>query len=160
MSPKTTDVCDAHEGHLAIVEPLFRSFGARAAFAGTIATVKVFEDSVLVRNALAEPGDGRVLVIDGGGSLRCALVGGQLARLAQDNGWSGMVVYGCVRDVAAIDACDLGVRALTVHPRRSVKKGTGERDIPVAFGGVKFTPGHWLAADEDGMVVAAAPLTA
>jgi regulator of ribonuclease activity A len=170
-APKTTDLCDAlfeqrpnatgaadfatRALPLAVVDPIFRDYGGRRAFAGPIRTLKVFEDNVLVRDALSERGDGRVLVVDGGGSLRCALLGDQLAALGVENDWSGIVVFGCIRDSAAIATMDLGVKALATHPLKSVKKGAGDRDIPVTFGGVTFLPGSWLYADEDGIVVTA-----
>jgi regulator of ribonuclease activity A len=153
MSFATADLCDQHEDQIRVAEPIFRSYGANLAFAGRIATVKVFEDNVLVRQSLSEKGDARVLVVDGGGSLRCALVGDQLAVLARDNGWSGIVVYGCIRDSAAIDGLALGVRALATHPLKSIKKGAGDRNIPVTFAGVSFVPGQYLYADADGVIV-------
>ena len=162
MTFATPDLCDAFDGkpeyNLRVVEPMFSAWGGRDAFAGEIATLKIFEDNTLVREALAEPGKGKVLVIDGGGSLRCALVGDQLGELAVKNGWEGIVVYGCIRDSAVIDGQDIGVRAIDTHPRKSVKKGVGDRNIPVTFGGVTFTPGEWLYADADGVIVAAKPL--
>ena len=154
MPPATADLCDAHGDAVRVVAPIFRSFGKVRAFAGGIVTVKVPEDNVMVRAALEQPGHGRVLVVDGGGSLRCALVGEQIAMLAAQHGWSGLVIHGCVRDVEAIGAVDVGIQALASHPRRSAKKGWGERDVPVTFGGVTFTPGEWLCADADGIVVA------
>jgi regulator of ribonuclease activity A len=123
-----------------------------------IATVQVLEDNVLVRQALEEPGLGRVLVIDGGGSLRCALLGDMLATLARDNGWAGVIVNGCVRDSQAIGALKVGVMALATHPRKSAKLGQGARDVPVTFAGVTFRPGQMVYADRDGIVVAARPL--
>jgi regulator of ribonuclease activity A len=158
MNPATTELCDAHADAVRVVAPLFRDFGGRRRFAGVIATVKVHEDNVLVRRALEQPGGGRVLVIDGGGSLHCALLGDKIAGLAQANGWAGIVLNGAVRDVEALAAIDLGVKALAACPRKSAKNGWGERDVPVIFGGVTFIPGQWLAADADGIVVAAQPL--
>jgi regulator of ribonuclease activity A len=149
----TADLCDQHDDKVKVAEPIFRNYGAKLAFCGRIATVKVFEDNVLVRQALAERGEGRVLVIDGGGSLRCALVGDQLAVLARDNGWSGIVVYGCIRDSEAIDRIPIGVRALATHPLKSIKKGAGDRNVPVTFAGVTFVPGQYLYADGDGVIV-------
>ena len=134
--------------------PLFRDFGGRDAFAGPISTLKVFEDNALVRSALEEPGQGRVLVVDGGGSLRTALVGGNLAVLAAKNGWDGVLVYGCIRDSAEIAVVDVGVKALAAMPLKSAKRGWGERDVPVTFAGVTFQPGAWLYADRDGVIVA------
>jgi len=159
MNTQTADLLDAHEsrlndGTLHVVAPMFRSYGGRRAFHGRIATLKLFEDNSLVRKALAEPADGRVLVVDGGGSLRCALVGDQLAQLGVDNRWAGILVYGCIRDSRAISAMDIGVFALNTHPQKSVKKNAGDSNIPVTFGGVTFVPGQYLYADEDGVIVA------
>ena len=158
MNIQTADLCDAHEDKLAVVAPMFASYGGRPSFGGPIATLKIFEDNSLVREAFAENGTGKVLVIDGGGSLRCALVGDQLAELAVKNGWAGILVYGCIRDSKAIGEMDLGVFALGTHPRKTVKRNVGEVDIPVSFGGVTFAPGHYVYADEDGVVVSAQPL--
>jgi len=152
MEIHTADLCDTHEG-ARVVEPIFRSFGARPAFGGPITTLKVFEDNSLVRAALEAPGEGRVLVVDGGASMRCALVGDQLAVLGVRNGWAGIIVYGCIRDSKAIGSMNLGVFALGTHPRKSVKKGVGDRDIAVTFAGVTFVPGHYVYADEDGVIV-------
>jgi len=157
MSFKTPDLCDEFEPELGktvrVVAPMFQRYGSRTAFSGEIVTLKIFEDNSLVREALAEGGVGKVLVIDGGGSLRCALVGDQLAILARKNGWEGIVVYGCIRDSGDINGIDIGVRALNTHPQKSIKKGVGDRDIAVTFGGVTFSPGEWLYADEDGVLV-------
>jgi regulator of ribonuclease activity A len=163
MSVQTADLCDQYEAELGttvrVVAPMFRSYGGHPAFAGQIVTLKLFEDNSLVREALGEDGRGKVLVVDGGGSLRCALVGDQLAVLARKNGWEGIVVYGCIRDSAAIGEIDLGVRALATHPQKSIKKGVGDRNLAVTFGGVTFRPGEWLYADLDGVMVAGRPLT-
>lgn len=153
MEIQTADLCDSHEERVRVVEPMFRSFGGRPAFGGPIATLKVFEDNSLVRSALEGPGEGRVLVVDGGGSTRCALVGDKLALLGVKNGWAGVIVYGCIRDAKAIGVMDLGVFALGTHPKKSIKKGAGERDIAVSFGGVTFAPGQYVYADEDGVIV-------
>ncbi len=160
MSLRTTDLCDEFSDRLRIVSPMFRDYGGRSLFNGPVATVRVFEDNSLVREALAEPGEGRVLVVDGGGSMRCALLGDNLAALGRDNGWSGVVVYGCVRDAADLRGIDIGVRALNTHPLKSVKKGEGERDVAVSFGGISIRPGDVLYADEDGIIVSAEPLRA
>ena len=154
MDFKTTDLCDQFSGELQIAEPGLRDFGGRTAFGGAILTLKVFEDNSLVRTALEEPGAGRVLVVDGGGSIRCALLGDQLAALAAANGWQGVVVNGCIRDSAAVAKIDIGVKAIAVHPLKSVKRGMGERDVPIRFAGVYFDGGEYLYADEDGLVVA------
>jgi regulator of ribonuclease activity A len=156
----TTDLCDANADRVAVLAPILRHFGGLSRFSGPIATLKVFEDNSLVRSALSEPGSGRVLVIDGGGSMRCALVGDQLGELAVKNGWAGVVVYGAIRDSVALGALPLGVCAQATHPLKSVKRNEGQRDIAVTFGGVCFQPGHWLYADEDGVIVAAGPLLA
>ncbi|MDP2821423.1 MAG: ribonuclease E activity regulator RraA [Sulfuritalea sp.] len=158
MNLLTADLCDANEGQVRVVEPMFNSFGGRVAFFGRIATLKLFEDNSLVRKALESPGDGRVLVIDGGGSLRRALVGDQLAALGVKNGWSGIIVYGCIRDSRAIGEMDIGVFAVDTHPMKTVKRNVGEAEIPVSFGGVTFMPGEWLYADEDGVIVNATAL--
>ncbi|MBL8446233.1 MAG: ribonuclease E activity regulator RraA [Zoogloeaceae bacterium] len=158
MTFQTADLCDAHEGKIRVVTPMFRSFGGRKAFYGRLTTLKVFEDNSLVRTSLEGPGDGQVLVVDGGGSLRCALVGDQLALLGVKNGWAGVVVYGCIRDSRPISEMDLGVFALGTHPMKSIKKGVGERNVPVTFGGVTFTPGEHLYADEDGVILSDSPL--
>jgi regulator of ribonuclease activity A len=158
MDFQTADLCDQHEGKVRVLAPMFRSYGGRRAFHGAIATLKLFEDNSLVRKALESPGNGRVLVVDGGGSLRCALVGDQLAQLGVKNGWAGIVVWGCIRDSRAIGQMDIGVFALATHPQKSVKRGAGEADLPVSFGGVNFFPGHHLYADEDGVIVAESAL--
>lgn len=162
MSFKTPDLCDEFESELGktlrVVAPMFQRYGSRSSFFGEIVTLKIFEDNSLVREAFGENGKGKVLVIDGGGSLRCALVGDQLAILAARNGWEGVVVYGCIRDSADINGIDIGVRALNTHPQKSIKKGVGDRNIAVTFGGVTFNPGEWLYADEDGVLVSAKPL--
>jgi regulator of ribonuclease activity A len=162
MSFKTADLCDQFETELGktvrVVAPMFRHYGGRAAFCGEIVTLKIFEDNTLVREVFNENGTGKVLVIDGGGSLRCALVGDQLALLARKNGWEGVIVYGCIRDSADINGMDIGIRALDTHPQKTVKKGVGERNLAVTFGGVTFNPGEFAYADEDGVLVSTHPL--
>ncbi|XXF80968.1 ribonuclease E activity regulator RraA [Myxococcaceae bacterium GXIMD 01537] len=153
MEFKTADLCDAHDGSVAVAEPGFQDFGGRRTFGGPIRTVRAPEDNTLVRQALEEPGQGHVLVVDGGGSRRCALVGDQLAALAERNGWAGLVVNGCIRDSEEVGRAAIGVKALGTHPRKSLKRGEGQRDIEVRFAGVTFKPGHWLYADADGVVV-------
>ncbi|MEM6274153.1 MAG: ribonuclease E activity regulator RraA [Myxococcota bacterium] len=146
------DILDEHSSWNA-AEPVFQDYGGRLDFHGRIATVKVYEDNVLVKQALAEPGEGRVLVVDGGGSKRCALCGGNVAELAHTNGWAGIVIFGCVRDQHEIAAIDIGLKALATHPRKSVKRGAGETQVAVTFAGVLFEPGQYLVADCDGIVV-------
>ena len=165
MDFKTTDLCDEHfdlcnqfSDRLQIAEPVFGDYGDELRFSGPIVTLKVFEDNTLVRKVLEEPGEGRILVVDGGGSTRCALLGDQLAELAEENGWAGVVVNGCIRDSAAINDIGIGVKALGVHPLKTVKRKTGERNVPVRFAGVTFRPGYYLYADEDGLIVSEKPL--
>jgi len=154
----TADLCDAHTDQLQIAQPIFRSYGGRRRFGGRIATVQVFKDNVLVRRQLEQPVSDAVLVIDGGGSLECALVGDLLAGLALENGWQGIVVNGCIRDAVAMAALQIGIRALNTHPLKSGKRGTGQENLPVTFAGVTFRAGEYLYADYDGMVVSAVPL--
>ena len=154
MSAKTADLFDRFGDALSVADPLFYDYGGHTTFSGPIATVKVYEDNTKVREALEEPGEGRVLVIDGAGSLRFALVGDKLGELAVRNGWSGLVVYGCIRDSEAMSALPLGVKAMATNPRKTDKRDVGERGSPVTFAGVTFVPGHMLYADRDGVVVA------
>lgn len=154
----TPDICDAHP-EVRVLDPLFVNFGAIEAFCGPVRTVKCFEDNSRVKEAVSEPGAGAVLVVDAGGSLRCALLGDMLAEKAADNGWAGVIMYGCVRDVDALAEIDLGVQALGAHPRRSEKHGAGQRDISVTFAGVTIEPGQWLYADNNGILIADQRLT-
>lgn len=160
----TCDLCDEHKGDdtgaFRVVPPVFRDLGGRASFCGPVSTVKCHEDNSLVKAALDEPGQGRVLVVDGGGSLRRALVGGNLAAAAARNGWVGIVVDGCVRDAAELAQASVGIRALALMPLPTQKRGEGQRDVAVQLHGVVVRPGDWLYADADGMVVAAQPLHA
>jgi len=149
----TADLCDERGEELDCPSIPMRSFGAHPAFDGPVRTVRCFEDNSLVREVLAEPGGGAVLVIDGGGSLAAALVGDNLAGLAVDNGWSGIVVHGAIRDVAAVDGLPIGVKALGTSPRKGPEAGAGEVDVPVTFGGATFVPGAHLWSDADGIVV-------
>jgi regulator of ribonuclease activity A len=159
----TCDLCDAHEddtsGAFRVLPPVFRDFGAAARFSGPVATVRCLEDNSRIREAVNSPGEGRVLVVEGGGSVRRALVGGNLAAAAARNGWAGIVVDGAVRDVAELAAAGIGIKALALMPLRSVKRNQGERDLAVEIQGVPVRPGDWLYADEDGIVVSAAPLS-
>ncbi|MEG9862302.1 MAG: ribonuclease E activity regulator RraA [Parvularculales bacterium] len=154
----TTDLSDDHGDKVHYCTPVFRDFGGRLAFHGPVTTLKTFEDNTKVRTAVEEPGESRVLVVDGGGSLNCALFGGNLAALAAQNGWSGVVINGCVRDCDELKVAAVGIKALAPHPRKSNKSDAGEHDIPVTFAGVTFTPGDWLYADADGIIVAAQEL--
>lgn len=155
----TCDLCDEHKadtsGAFRVLPPAFRSFGGVTAFSGPVSTVKCFEDNSLVRAAVESPGQGRVLVVDGGGSLRRALVGGNLAAAAAKNGWAGLVIDGCVRDVAELAAAQVGIQALAAMPLPTDKRGEGQRDVPVQIQGVWVRPGDRLFADADGIVVLA-----
>lgn len=159
MSFATTDLCDDNpgmldDGSLQALPPVLRHFGRQIQFAGPAVTLKVHEDNALVRATLETQGEGRVLVVDGGGSLRRALVGGQLGLLAQNNGWAGVIVDGCVRDSAELAQCDVGIMALATHPQRSARDGVGKRDVNVQVAGVAVRPGDWVYADADGVLVA------
>ena len=160
----TCDFCDAHKadstGLFRVLPPVFSSYGGIAAFAGQVSTVKCHEDNSLVKAAVESPGEGRVLVVDGGASLRHALVGGNLAAAAARNGWAGVVVDGCVRDVAELGAAAVGIRALALVPLPTERRGEGQRDVAVQIQGVWVRPGDWLYADADGMVVSAEALHA
>jgi regulator of ribonuclease activity A len=155
--PPTTDLSDANEalydrGELQVLPPLL-AFGARRRFCGPARTIKLFEDNSVLAQAVKEAGHGNVLVVDAGGSVRCAVLGGNLARSAADNGWAGVLVHGAVRDIDEIDGFDIGVRALAVTPRRSIKRGEGQRDLVVCFGSARIAPGEWIYADRDGVLV-------
>jgi regulator of ribonuclease activity A len=156
--PATADLCDAHPEHVQVCESVFHPYGGRRAFHGPISTVRCFEDNSRVREAVMAPGNGRVLVVDGGGSRRRALLGDQLGQAAVRNGWVGVVLHGCLRDSAELSRMDLGIRALGTIPLRSEKRGEGERDVPVRFAGVTFRPGDWVYVDDDGVIVAPAAL--
>jgi regulator of ribonuclease activity A len=158
MKHATADLCDEHIDKLQVAEPIFRDFGGAACFEGEIHSLKVFEDNTLVRAALEKDGTGKVLVVDGGGSLRCALVGDNLVTLAIKNNWRGIVVYGCIRDSKPIGEMKMGLKALNTNPTKSVKRNEGQENIPVRFAGVDFKPGQYLYADEDGVVVSEFPL--
>ncbi|MDB5988350.1 MAG: RraA family protein [Nevskia sp.] len=154
----TTDLSDAHP-QAQVAEPIFADYGGVLNFYGPIRTLKVFEDNASVRAALETKGEGAVLVVDGGGSTRCALVGGNLSVLGVDNGWAGIVVYGCIRDSEEIAAQHIGVKAIGTHPRKS-EKGlhSAQADKTVTFAGVSFKPGAWLYADADGILVSEQPI--
>jgi len=153
----TCDLCDAHradsDGAFRVLPPVFRDYGAVTKFTGPVSTVKCYEDNSLVKAALDEPGHGRVLVVDGAGSLRRALVGGTIGAAAAKNGWAGVVVYGAVRDLAEMAACQVGMRALALVPLPTEKRNQGERDVAVRIEGVWVRPGDRLYADADGIVV-------
>lgn len=162
VSVATCDLCDAHKndvsGAFRVLPPVFKSFGAIQKFSGPVVTVKCFEDNSLVKEAVDSPGEGRVLVVDGGASLRRALLGGNLGAAAAKNGWAGVVIDGCVRDVAELAQCQTGIRALAAMPLPTEKRQQGQRDVAVQIQGVAVQPGDWLYADEDGIVVMQEPL--
>jgi regulator of ribonuclease activity A len=155
----TADMCDEHGDQVEVCEPIFRSYGGRSAFGGPISTVRCFEDNSLVKEAVGSPGHGHVLVVDGGGSRRCSLFGDMLGDAAVKNGWSGVIVHGCIRDSVALGRLDLGLRALGTLPRKTEKRGEGQRDVPIRFAGVQFVPGDFVYADEDGIIVSKQALT-
>ncbi|MEQ6890427.1 ribonuclease E activity regulator RraA [Halomonas sp. CS7] len=149
----TPDICDAYP-EVQVLDPIFVNVGGLEAFFGPIRTVKCFEDNSRVKEAVAEPGDGAMLVVDAGGSTRCAMLGDMLAEQAAGNGWAGVVMYGCVRDVDVLAETELGIQALGAHPRKSEKRGEGQRDLPVTVAGVTIEPGQWLYADNNGILIA------
>jgi regulator of ribonuclease activity A len=153
MAFSTADLCDQFGEAVRVAEPVFRDFGGVRSFSGEVETLQVFEDNALVRAALETPGRGRVLVVDGGASVRTALVGGKLAVLAEANGWSGIVVYGAVRDVAELGEARVGIKALAASPRKSGKTGAGQRGVVVTVASVEIRPGNFLWADADGLIV-------
>ena len=153
MTFKTADLCDEFDSEVQSAEPLFRDFGGLKTFAGEIVTLRVSDDNSLIRRILEGPGAGRALVVDGGASTRCALVGDVLAQLAADNGWNGIVVHGCVRDSRELGSIPIGLKALHAVPRKSVKRGQGEPGATLSFAGVTWAPGAHLYADPDGILV-------
>lgn len=153
MQYVTPDLCDAYPELVQVVEPIFSNFGGRDSFGGQIVTVKCFEDNSVVKEQVEQDGTGKVMVVDGGGSLRRALLGDMLAEKATRNGWEGLVVYGCIRDVDVIGQTDLGVQALATHPMKTDKRGIGDLNVPVVFCGVTFRPGDYLYADNNGIIV-------
>ena len=161
MTFTTADLCDQYssEANFQIAEPIFKTFGQKSCFSGQISIVKVFEDNDLIRQLLEKKVNQRVLVIDGGGSHRCALLGGNLASLACKNGWQGIIVYGCIRDSDEINKLPISIRALHTHPLKSRKKGTGELECAVNFAGTHFKTDHYLYADNDGIIISQKPLS-
>jgi regulator of ribonuclease activity A len=157
LAPATCDLCDAHKGDSSgafrVLPPVFLDFGGRTVFHGPVSTVKCFEDNSMVKAAVESPGQGRVLVVDGAGSLRRALLGGNLGAAAAKNGWAGLVIDGCVRDLAELAACDIGIRALAPLPLATERASQGQRDVVLQIRGVWVRPGDWLVADADGIVL-------
>jgi regulator of ribonuclease activity A len=160
MTQTTPDLCDAFPDNVQVATPIFRAFGGRDFFGGRIVTIRCFEDNSKVKEQVALSGQGKVLVVDGGGSLRRALLGDQLAEQAVANGWEGILINGCLRDVQIIASLDLGVQALASHPMKTEKRGLGDVDVPVTFAGLTFVPGSWIYADANGVVVSSKMLTA
>ena len=154
MSINTADVCDDFASELQVCTTEFKSYGNNKNFSGPIATVKVFEDNVLVKEALQTIPEGSVLVVDGGGSKRCALLGGNLGEIAETRKLAGIIIYGCVRDKTELSAHNIGVLALGTNPMKSIKVGNGEQGIVLQFGDIEWTPNHYVYADADGVVVA------
>jgi regulator of ribonuclease activity A len=159
MDHLTADLIDAHGDKLQSCELQFRQYGGRRHIHGPGRTIRTLEDNALIRQVLATPGHGAVLVVDGGGSLRTALLGDLIANTALKNGWAGVILNGAVRDTVALGRLDLGVKALGSNPRKSGKLGTGAVDVAVSFGGATFAPGAWVYSDDDGIVVSAGRLT-
>ncbi len=149
----TPDICDAYPHMVRVVEPLFKNYGGKRSFWGQIVTIKCFEDNSKVKELSSTNGKGKVMVVDGGGSLRRSLLGDNVAREAMENGWSGFVIYGCIRDVDVIQTMDIGVKALNTIPVKTEKRGIGDIDIPIQFGGVTFLPGEYIYADSNGIIV-------
>jgi regulator of ribonuclease activity A len=154
MNFTVPDICDEYLSQIQVLEPVFRSYGGRLKFRGEIITIKCFEDNSLVKETLATEGAGKVMVVDGGGSIRCALLGDILGAMAEKNGWEGLLINGCVRDVEFLKSIDIGVSALNCYPLKSKKRNEGQLNIPVRFAGVDFVPGQYLYADENGIIVA------
>lgn len=155
----TPDLCDAYLEQLQVLEPMFSNFGGRDSFGGQIVTIKCHEDNSLVREQVELDGTGKVLVVDGGGSLRRALLGDMLAEKAARNHWEGLVIYGCVRDVDVLAQTDVGVQALASHPLKTDKRGIGDLNVKVTFAGVTFNPGEYVYADNNGIIVSPSALT-
>ena len=149
----TADLYDEHGDALDSCDVQLRQFGALPRFSGPAVTVRCHEDNALLKSVLSEPGEGRVLVVDGGGSVHRALMGDMIAGIAVSNGWAGVVIHGAVRDVAVLRTLEVGIKALGSNPRKSTKTGAGDRDVPVTFGGATFVPGAMVYSDDDGVVV-------
>lgn len=158
MRISTPDLCDENPELVRVCEPMFANFGGREAFGGEIVTIKCHEDNSLVKENAGKPGKGKVMVVDGGGSLRRALLGDMIAADAVKNGWEGLVIYGCVRDVDELAELDLGVQALAATPLKTDKRGIGDLNVAVTFGGITFVPGEYVYADNNGVIVSAKPL--
>jgi len=153
MSFSTPDLCDDYPELVRVLEPMMGNFGGRESFGGEVVTIKCHEDNSLVKEHAGNPGQGKVMIVDGGGSMRRALLGDMIAENAVKNGWEGIIIYGCVRDVDALVTLDLGIQALASIPLKTDKRGIGDFNVPVTFGGVSFNPGDYVYADNNGVIV-------
>lgn len=158
MEYNTSALCDIYQDQVDVVEPMFSNFGGLTSFAGQLTTVKCFEDNGIIRSILQEDGTGRVLLIDGGGSLRRALIDAEIAALAEENDWEGIVVYGCVREIDDLEEMEIGIQAIAAIPVGATQNNIGEVDVPVNFGGVTFLPEDHLYADNTGVIISQEPL--
>jgi len=158
MNIATPDLCDSYPDLVRIVEPILNNYGGKTSFGGEIVTVKCFEDNSRVKENAGKPGQGKVMVVDGGGSLKKALLGDLIAETALNNGWEGFIIYGCIRDVEPIGAMKIGVKALNSIPLKTQRKGEGENNVQITFGGVTFNPGEYVYADTTGIIVSSDPL--
>ncbi len=158
MKISTPDLCDEYPDSVRILEPIFRNYGGKTSFGGEIVTIKCFEDNSRVKESAATPGKGKVMVIDGGGSLKKALLGDLIAETALNNGWEGFIIYGCIRDAEQIGSMQIGVKALNTIPLKTQRKGVGDLNIPITIGGVTITPGEHIYADTTGIIVSSEPL--
>ncbi len=158
MNISTPDLCDGNPKLVRILEPIFANFGGKASFGGEVVTIKCFEDNSRVKESAATDGTGKVMVVDGGGSLKKALLGDLIAEDAMNNGWEGFVIYGCIRDVEAIGHMEIGVKALNSIPLKTQRKGVGDLSVPINIGGVTIKPGEYIYADNTGIIVSPEPL--
>jgi len=159
MEISTPDLCDAHPDKVRILKPVFKNYGAKTSFGGEVVTIKCFEDNSRVKENAGMPGNGKVMVVDGGGSLNKALLGDLITETAMNNGWEGFIIYGCIRDVDPINTMQIGVKALNSIPLKTERKGVGDLNIPVTFAGVTIEPGDFVYSDETGIIVSKEPLT-
>lgn len=158
MIYSTPDLCDKYPQLVRVVELMFLNLGGKKSFGGEITTVKCFEDNSLVKENAGESGKGKVLVVDGGGSMRHSLCGDLIAETAMNNGWEGLIIYGCIRDVDEISSMDIGIKALGVVPLKTERRGIGDLNVSVRFGGVEFNPSEYVYADNNGVVVSSEKL--
>lgn len=158
----TPDLCDNYENHseanLRVLDPGFKNYGGRSAFYGEVVTIKCFEDNSVVKQLVGEPGHGKVIVMDGGASMRRAILGDMLAAKAAENGWAGLIINGCIRDCDEIGQVNLGVKALGTHPMKTEKRGIGDLNVPVTFAGHTIKPGEFVYADNNGILVSSIAL--